>query len=463
MTLPPTNARMAPTAVITTAGALAAYDRAVVIGSPEAYQQAADMLADLVRRGGHRGKLAASAAERLEVSAPKRKATPREPVQAGIFNAQNLYAALERISRAMDLRSVIPILTFIRLRVEGGKAMISGTDLDMEVLEVLSDADMPDCDICLPAKALLDALKGTRGGIKLEVGEIKTVMDVGGVKHVMSQHGSGDMPSLPAQEVLASFSMPVEALRDKLAFVATGMSQEETRYYLNGMFMHLYTEAGTDMLTVVSTDGHRLFSDRTPAPAIQGDSEAARQGVIIPRKAVAWMLRNLPKTGDVMVVLSKAKGAEGSAGRAFAIHAGETVMITKVIDGSFPDYHRVIPQPGKMATVGLIEISDTGAAAEVILRVAKVSNEKSRAGLFSLSETGVNLTVKNMEGGRADADLPACAAGGDVEVGFNIAYVLDAIGKAPMVNILISAPQDPARVEYPGFPGRVAVLMPLRV
>lgn len=470
MTLTPTNARLAPTAVITTAGALAAYDRALAIGSPESYQQAADMLADVVRRvqknkpiQQNNGDIRLTPPAAVQAAA-KRKAAERAPVQAGIFNAQNLYAALERITRAMEMRAAIPILTFVRFRVTKGRAQVSGTDLDMEVIETLSDCDMPDCDICLPAKALLDALKGTRGGIKLEIGETNSVLDVGGVKHVMSQNETRDMPAIPAQRPLATFFMQAQDLRDKLAFVATGMSKEETRYYLNGAFIHLYTEAGQDVLTTVATDGHRLFRDQTPAPTISGEIDAVRTGMILPHKAVTWLIRNLPKTGEVRIVMSKAKEAEAGRATAFSVHVGDTVMTTKAIDGSFPDYHRVIPRADAANRAAVVSITDTSAAAEVITRVAKVSNEKSRAGKFQVSKDGVSVLVRNMEGGKAEAEIPACgAAGGNVEIGFNIAYVLDAIGKAPAVNIVISGPADPSRVEYPSHPGRVSVLMPLRV
>lgn len=470
MTLPPTNARMAPTAVITTAGALAAYDRAVMLGSPEAYQQAADMLADVVRRGSKRDTgLVSSVQVHTPESKPKRKAAGREPLQADVFNAQNLAAALERVTKAMEFRMTIPILTMVRITVSGGRCTITGTDLDMSATEVLTECDADDMDLCVPAKTLLDAIKGTRGGIAIadqtvRVEDVNTVTEfvvaAAGIDHKMTGLDAGDFPTVEKKADLAYFMIDAAALRAKLQFVATGISTEETRYFLNGAYMHLTQVEGVPNLTIVATDGHRLFRDNTPAPEITGHLD----GVILPRKAVGWLTKNLPKAGDVRVSVWKNVASEKESSRArVTFEWGNSSMTTRIIDGSFPDYCRVIPRPD--ATKTLVHIADTGAVCDVLTRIGKVSAEKSKSTKFLISEDlGVMASVKNFEGGKATGDLPATAAkGAKLDIGFNLTYVTDALAKGKSVNLLMGEGNDPALVEYPDFPGRVSVLMPLRV
>ncbi|AKU43506.1 DNA polymerase III beta clamp [Caulobacter phage Sansa] len=461
MTLTPTNARIAPTAVITAAGALAAYEFAVTTGAPEAYQAAADQLADVVRRGGHKPKPKTSSEAAPKPA--KRKAEKPVEAQAGIFNAQNMYAAVQRVTRVLETRS-IPILQYVRIRVAEGRMMISGTDLDMEIVEVLFDCDAPEMDVCVPGKLLLSALQGARGGIALDLGVNRLNLSFGGVQHNLTVLDAGDYPSTPKLKPVASFNMPVHELREKLKFVVDGISTEETRFYLNGVWIHLTTGADGIQLTMVSTDGHRLFRDCTLAPPITGDRAMVQDGVIIPRKGVNWLLRNMPKTGNVSMVYSKPSEAydDPKAGIRITFEFDQTMMITKVIDGSYPDYGRVIP--GDRDKRIIVRLEDTAAAAEVVTRVASVNKEKSRAGHFSLSQERVSVKVKSHEGGEAEAYIPAAgAAGTGVDIGINVTYFLDAVTKAKRAEMIVGAENEPVRVDFPDHPGRTAVLMPLRL
>jgi DNA polymerase-3 subunit beta len=429
----------------TAAAALAIYDAARSI---EERADAADLLAAFVR---------ASDAKPANAK-PKAKAKAAAPTDT--LNAENMRATLARVCTVIERRNTIPILGNVRLAAAGGALSLTGTDLDMTYSEVLRrDPGGPEFDVTVPAHQLAALLRGAAGEVEM-VYDVATdprlSVTVAGMTSHLPVLPSGDFPVMNPAKSLARFTGDVVTIRNGLAFVRPAISTEETRYYLNGAFMHVRQEAGAESLAFTATDGHRMLMCDTPNPGAPSDMP----GRIIPLKAVAWLEKGLPKEGEVEVeVFDFSTATVPVAYVRFTTHVG--AFTTKVIDGSYPDYIRVIPRD-----VGstIAEFTDTKAASIAVTRLASISAEKSRSVRFTAADGAFTGQVRNMEAGQSTAAIPGCkVAGAPMEIGFNARYVIDmlALGEGMQMHMTESA--SPCRVTWADKPGCVGVIMPLRV
>ena len=235
-------------------------------------------------------------------------------------------------------------------------------------------------------------------------------------------------------------------LIDKTRFA---ISTEETRYYLNGVYLHgAKTEDGTAVLRTVATDGHRLALAELPAPVGAENLE----GIIVPRKAVAEARRLVDGVDDdIEIEVSDTK---------IVVRAGRAVLTSKLIDGSFPDYGRVIPKGNdRKLTI------DNKAFEAAVDRVSTVSAERSRSVKMSLSDGKLVLAVNHAETGVGNEELEAEYGSEAMEIGFNAKYLLDIAGQIEAVEaeFMFSDPASPALVLDPSDDSARYVLMPLRV
>ena len=234
-------------------------------------------------------------------------------------------------------------------------------------------------------------------------------------------------------------------LIDKTRFA---ISTEETRYYLNGLYLHVVVEAGEARLRAVATDGHRLALAEMPAP----EGAAGSPGVIIPRKTIQEIRRLLDDAGEMVEMQVSSQKVKFAFGRA--------ALTSKVIDGSFPDYVRVIPKGNdKILRV------DNALFAQAVDRVATISAEKSRSVKMAVESGRITLTVRNMEAGQAVEEIEVDYAGDSFEIGFNARYLLDVAGQitGSEAEFRFADPASPTLVLDPEDPGVQYVLMPLRV
>jgi DNA polymerase III subunit beta len=234
-------------------------------------------------------------------------------------------------------------------------------------------------------------------------------------------------------------------LIDKTRFA---ISTEETRYYLNGLYLHTVSEGGETKLRAVATDGHRLALAEMPAP----EGAAGAPGVIVPRKTVQEARRLLEDAGEsVQMQVSAAK---------VRFEFGRAALTSKVIDGSFPDYMRVIPRDNQK-----VVLIDNALFADAVDRVATISAEKSRSVKLAIEPGRLVLTVRNMEAGQAVEELEIDYDGDAFEIGFNARYLLDVTGQiqGETAEFRFADPASPTLVLDPVDPGVRYVLMPLRV
>lgn len=411
-----------------------------------------------------RDALAAASAPK----APKaRKTGSTGPAVLSGFPAE-LRAALALFSKVIEPKNTIPILSCIRLDAEGDNLRLTGSNLDHELSVVITAPDIGEWSTAVEYKALMKAI-GKRGAVTLSVLYPEKPAD----KPVLCVDAEGlttrlitllptDMPMM--EPVWGKpFTMAGETLRGLLEFTLPAVSTEETRYYLNGVFLHAPAEG--NRLRAVATDGHRMLLDDIPQPrGLQVKDWAT--GMIVPHKAI---LALLPLIGDVISVattkhipINEAKGVKGQkVGTHLRLTSGNACLTTKVIDGQYPDYSRVIPKANDM-------VWDIPRApmAEAVGKVRAVSNEKAQSIRLDLSPTLVKLTCKTMDGSDATATIPTpIASKQTLTVGLNGRYVsvaLQAMTGSTLRWAFASA-ADPVLITDPEKPSRICILMPLRL
>lgn len=371
----------------------------------------------------------------------------------------HLAAGVARAVRAVERRNTIPILANVLLTAEAGELRLKATDLDIEISGRITAQVANEGTTTLPAHTLHDILRKWPEGaeLKLDITPDKGTATIrsGRSRFALQTLPGSDFPNLDAGAPEFGFVLPAEALASAIKRVQFAISTEETRYYLGGIYLHhTMSEAGAKVLRLVATDGHRLSMVELPAPEF---ADLPRAGIIIPRKAVAEILRMAEEAGgDVHLA--------GTTGKLTA-EAGGARLLTKLIDGTYPDYQRVIPRGNERSVV-----VDAGEFAAAVDRVGTVASEKGRAVKFGFDDGRVTLTVTNPDSGEATDEVEAEYTGGPLEIGFNGKYVLEvlaAIGTKGKVELLLADPGSPAILRATGPEGpttdALCVLMPMRV
>ncbi len=327
-----------------------------------------------------------------------------------------LLSALGHVQNVVERRNTIPILSNVLLTAEGGDLSLTATDLDLTVVESVGAQIGQSGATTAAAHTLHDIVRKLPDGAQVELslaGDQSRLSVVAG-------RSSFALPCLPKEDfpVIAEDNLPhrfqiapdeLKRLIDKSRFA---ISTEETRYYLNGIYLHAADADGVPMLRAVATDGHRLAQVECPLP----DGAAAMPGVIVPRKAVLEVRRLLDAADEpVEVALSETK---------IRFAFGKTVLTTKLIDGTFPDYQRVIPSDNDK----VLEV-DRKAFAEAVDRVSTISTEKSRSIKLTLQTDKLHLSANSPESGSADEEIAVSFGGEDLEIGFNSRYLLDIAGQ----------------------------------
>lgn len=359
-----------------------------------------------------------------------------------------LLDALKLVGQVVEKRNTIPILQNVLFEEAGdGKLAARVTDLDTEATMPFAADKVAFRSFTVPAHLLSEIVRKLPDGVdvRLEADDEDLrgiTIKAGRSKFRLPVLPASDFPSLSAGDVPHSFEVPVAKLASALAGVSFAISTEETRYYLNGIFVHP-SEAGVKF---VATDGHRLAKRFIPLD----DPPHGMPGIILPKKTVETVARHLPKDGTVIIQASDAK---------VRIIMGELVLVSKLIDGTFPDYDRVIPDLPRF-----IELEGK-ALSTAIDRVSTVSSGKGNAVKMTFAEGLLNLSVSNPDAGNAEDDLPFNGEM-DLVTGFNAKYVNDALSHLPEGTMLfhLGEPGSPALIRADGdHVENLVVLMPMRV
>lgn len=364
----------------------------------------------------------------------------------------DLAAALTLVSTIVEKRNTIPILSNVAIERTDTGLRARMTDLDLEAeLDFTAAIGTSFQPFTVPAHLLSDIVRKLTDGadITMEAKGDKASPDSvtlksGRSKFSLQSLPANDLGSMNSGTLPFSITMQAKALLAALTSVSFAMSTEETRYYLNGIFMHP-AEGG---MMFVATDGHRLAKRYLP---IDEAPEASAAGVIIPRKTIGALLKILPKDGDVTVEWNDAK---------IRFVVPGIRMLSKLIDGTFPDYMRVVPHGN--GTEVILKGKDLAAAVD---RVQSVSTERGRAMRFSFGDGQLTMTVNNPDAGSAE-DQISYEGKAEMSTGFNSAYVLDVVKNLSEGEIRLSLDQDvsPAIFRAGGdHVENLIVLMPMRV
>ena len=363
-----------------------------------------------------------------------------------------LLKSLGHVHRVVERRNTIPILSNVLIRASGGTLGLKATDLDLEVTESLpADVAQPGATT-VPAHMIYDIVRKLPDGaqVSLEMTGETGQMQIrsGRSRFTLQTLPESDFPDLAAGEMTHRFNLPAQELRRLIEKTQFAISTEETRYYLNGIYLHTAEGDGGAVMRAVATDGHRLARVETAAPS----GSAGMPGVIVPRKAVAEIIKLVETAGDdVGLELSPAK---------IRITFDSVVLTSKLIDGTFPDYQRVIPANNDKTLI--VERGDFAAAVD---RVSTISSERGRAVKLAVSDGQVTLSVTNPESGSAVEELQADYSAAPIEIGFNARYLLDITEQldSDTATFKLADAGSPTLVQDREGASALYVLMPMRV
>lgn len=364
----------------------------------------------------------------------------------------DLLKSLTHVHRVVERRNTIPILSNVLMRAEGGELRLKATDLDLEVSETVAAMVEQPGATTIPAHMLYDIVRKLPDGaeIVLETAGDDTTLTLrsGRSNFKLQMLPETDFPDLTAGSFSHSFDIEATDLKQLVERTQFAISTEETRYYLNGIYFHATESGGTEMLRAVATDGHRLAQSEIAVP----DGAEGMPGIIVPRKTVGE-IQKLVEDPDsrVSVELSDTK---------IRMTFGSVVLTSKLIDGIFPDYARVIPQGNdKELTV------DRDPFKEAVDRVSTISSERGRAVKLQLSEGRLVLTVNNPDSGSATEELAVDYDAEALEIGFNSRYLLDIAAQLESDTAVfrLADPGSPTLIQDLGDASTLYVLMPMRV
>lgn len=363
-----------------------------------------------------------------------------------------LLKAVAQAQSVVERRNTIPILANVLIEAEGAAVSFRATDLDIEVVDrapamveragatTVSAVLLHEIVRKLPDGALVQLSDDPRSG--------RLTVEAGRSSFQLATLPREDFPVMASSEYHTRFTAKAGVLKRLFEKSKFAISTEETRYYLNGVYFHTAQADGAPVLRCVATDGHRLARVDAPLPA----GAEAMPGVIVPRKTVGELRKLLDDDdADIAVSVSETKLRFATA---------DIALTSKVIDGTFPDYGRVIPA----GNTRKLEV-DATEFAKAVDRVATVSQERSRAVKLALDEDRLTLSVNSPDSGTATEELVVGYGDDAMEIGFNAKYLLEIAGQIDRSNavFLFNGAGDPALVREGSDTSAVYVVMPMRV
>ena len=361
-----------------------------------------------------------------------------------------LIKPLNLVAGVVERRQTLPILSNVLLALEDKTLSLTGTDLEVELIgRVELEAAGVDGEVTVPARKLVDICKSLPEGstIEFSLEGGKATVKAGRSRFTLSTLPAADFPAVESGAGSVALSLDQSLVKQLIDGTAFAMAQQDVRYYLNG----LYLEILGGRLRVVATDGHRLALATGPALV-----EATDTGVIIPRKGVLELSRLLD--GSVPLELAIGTNHIRATNEQFT-------FTSKLVDGKFPDYERVIPKNADKSVIG-----ERGELKQAFTRTAILSNEKYRGVRLKLSENSLDITANNPEQEQAEEAVGVQYTGTELEIGFNVSYLLDVLSvlEQPQVRLSLSDEASSALLENAeppseGEPERLYVVMPMRL
>ncbi|HEU4959408.1 MAG TPA: DNA polymerase III subunit beta [Sphingomonas sp.] len=362
-----------------------------------------------------------------------------------------LLKGLSHVQSVVERRNTIPILSNVLIEATGDGALrLMATDLDLQINETVAAAvDQPGATT-VSAHTLFDIARKLPEGAQVELSAAEGRMSIvaGRARFSLATLPRDDFPVIAEGELPTTFELPAETLKQIIDKTRFAISTEETRYYLNGIFLHVSDEGSQPVLKAAATDGHRLARVTVPRP----DGAEGMPDVIVPRKCVGELRKLLDEIdGSVGVSLSATK---------IRFDLGQALLTSKLIDGTFPDYSRVIPTGNDK----ILKI-DPRSFEEGVDRVSTIATEKTRAVKMGLDRDKIVLSVTSPENGTAAEEVPGDYTALPFEIGFNSRYLLDILGQieGDSVEVHLADAAAPTLIRENDKAPALYVLMPMRV
>tara|TARA_B100000925_G_scaffold271413_1_gene234581 strand:+ start:1099 stop:2214 length:1116 start_codon:yes stop_codon:yes gene_type:complete len=367
------------------------------------------------------------------------------------ISRSNFFKTLSHLQGVVDKRNSLPILANILIEAKDNKLILSSTDMDISIIEKISCNVAEEGATTINSQILYDIVRKIDDNSQIEI-----ISNNGKLLTLRSEGSRFSLACLPKEDypIIEKENSGVDiVLNSKILFklidkTKFAISNEETRYFLNGLYFNVTSEENKNIVTLVGTDGHRLakFSH-----AIDEKIDNV-SGVIIPKKTI-YELSKLLSENDIDVKISISTNK-------IVFIIGEIIFISKLIDGSFPDYKRVIPNDNK----NILNV-DRDKLLSAVDRVSTIANEKSPVIKFKLLENILNLNTINNESSTASEDLKINYVGNEIEIGFNSKYIMDIVNNLEDTEISISLKDNtsPVIAQENSNTNLVYVLMPMRV
>lgn len=357
-----------------------------------------------------------------------------------------LLRSLNHVQSVVERRNTIPILSNVLIEAHGTELRLTATDMDIAIVEAVPASIGTEGSTTAPAHTLYDIVRKLPDGAQVELGKEEDRLELrsGRSRFTLQTLPTEDFPMMTGGELPHSFGLDAQLLRGIVDRTRFAISTEETRYYLNGIYLH----AAGDIMRAVATDGHRLAKVEAAIP----DGAQGMPGVIVPRKTVGELRKLVDEAdGAVEVALSDTKIR-------FAFDKVE--LTSKLIDGTFPDYERVIPAGNnKMMQV------DCKAFADAVDRVSTIATEKMRAVKMAIASGTMTLSASSQDSGSAVEEIEIGYDNDALEIGFNSRYLLDISSQieSGQAQFEMADASSPTIVRDVDDDSALYVLMPMRV
>ena len=359
---------------------------------------------------------------------------------------ETLLNPLQQIIGAVEKRQTMPALSNVLLRATDNSLTLTATDLEIELVShIAMIIDQPG-DITVPARKLLDICKSlpNESMINFSVKDNKALVQSGRSRFSLATLAANDFPALDAINSVNEFEIEQKTLRDLIDKTAFAMAQQDVRYYLNGLML----EVSANSLRAVATDGHRLAYCEKETTADIADIKQ----VILPRKGVLELVRLLSDNENKVKVILGSNHLQ--------VEFDDLRLTSKLIDGRFPDYNRVMPTDGDNVIT-----ADREQLRQALIRASILSNEKYRGIRLMLETNLLELQAQNPDQEEADVELEIDYKGDSLEIGFNVNYMLDVmnVSDSDMIQSSLRDSNSSFLLTYPDQPDCRYVIMPMRL
>lgn len=366
---------------------------------------------------------------------------------------ETLLKPLQLVAGVVERKHTLPILANILLHVEKGRVTFVGTDLEIEAKVTIAQKGGQEGKTTLPARKLLDIVRTLpeQAMIDLVEDKGKVTLRAGKSRYTLATLPAEEFPLVGAAQAMGELHLPQKELKELIERTQFAMAQQDVRYYLNGLLL----EIADGKLNAVATDGHRLAMCSAALPGVNSISDKAAaepRQVIVPRKAVQELARLLEDVDQPVSVTLSANHIQ------FATDG--VSLTTKQIDGRFPDYRRVLPKGGDK-----VVIAEREGLRQSLVRISVISSEKFRSVALHLKPGQLNLHTHNPEQEEADEEVAVEYTGAELQIGFNVTYLQDAVSatKGQRVQITFSDANSSCLVQAEGDERSRYVVMPMRL